>query len=112
MALFQSKSCLSAAAPFNDQFECGAVDSFITGTVDTGPMAGKMALSLPELHLGFDNSKDKQNVGIHEFLYLVDMADGECDGYPEQLKECAFSIPWFELVQTKINEIERRNGNI
>ena len=85
-------------AAFNERLECYQPDSTITGMVGTGPMAGKMMLCRAALHQGFGNSKDKQNVGIHEFVHLVDMADGECDGYPERLKEYPFSIPWFQLV--------------
>jgi Mlc titration factor MtfA (ptsG expression regulator) len=92
-------------AAFNAQFECGQADSRITGMVGTGPMAGKMALCRSALHQGFANSKDKHNVGIHEFVHLVDMLDGECDGYPERFKEYAYSIPWFELVRSKTDEI-------
>ena len=99
-------------ASFNERFECSQPDSFITGMVGTGPMAGKLALSRPALHQGFSNTKDKQNVGIHEFVHLVDMADGDCDGFPERLKKYAFSIPWFELVETKIAGIENDNSNI
>ena len=99
-------------AAFNDQFKCGAPDSTITGMVGTGAMAGKMALSRPALHLGFENTKDKQNVGIHEFVHLVDMADGECDGYPERLKEFAYSIPWFDLVEQKTRAIHKKQSNI
>ena len=99
-------------ASFNEQFECGQPDSCITGMVGTGPMSGKLALSQPALHLGFSNTKDKQNVGIHEFVHLVDMADGDCDGFPERLKEFAYSIPWFELVEKKITGIENNQSNI
>ncbi|MFT7184907.1 MAG: Mlc titration factor MtfA (ptsG expression regulator) [Pseudohongiellaceae bacterium] len=99
-------------ASFNERFECGQPDSLITGMVGTGLMSGKLALSQPALHQGFSNSKDKQNVGIHEFVHLVDMADGDCDGFPERLKKYAFSIPWFELVQNKIVGIESNNSNI
>ena len=97
---------------FNDTFECDAPDSNIAGMVGTGPMAGKMVLSQPALHSGFKNSRDKQNVGIHEFVHLIDMADGECDGYPERLKEYAFSIPWFALAEHKIGEIYNKKSNI
>jgi Mlc titration factor MtfA (ptsG expression regulator) len=62
--------------------------------------------------LGFANSRDKKNVGIHEFVHLIDMADGECDGYPERLKEYAYSIPWFELMLHKTQEISEGNSNI
>lgn len=97
---------------FNEKFECGQADSMIAGMVGTGPMAGKMALSQPHLHLGFSNHKDKKNVGIHEFVHLIDLADGECDGFPERLKDHAFSLPWFDLVRKKIDEIHRKKSNI
>ena len=109
---FNLKSAYLLPASFNAQFECGQPDSNITGMVGTGPMAGKLALCRPALYQGFENSKDKQNVGIHEFVHLIDMADGECDGYPERLKEHAFSIPWFELVEQKIKVIDNKKSNI
>ena len=109
---FNLKAVFLLPGAFNDEFVCGAIDSNITGMVGTGPMAGKMALSRPALHLGFENSRDKQNVGIHEFVHLVDMADGECDGYPERLKEFSFSIPWFDLVEQKTRAIHNKQSNI
>lgn len=99
-------------ASFNEKFECGQPDSVITRMVGTGPMSGKLALSRPALHQGFKNTRDKRNVGIHEFVRLIDMSDGECDGFPERLKEFAFSIPWLELVGDKISGIERKKSNI
>ena len=80
--------------------------------VGTGVLSGKLLLSKPHLYLGFENKKDKHNVGIHEFVHLIDMADGNCDGYPERLKEHAFSIPWFELVKYKIKQINTGKSNI
>lgn len=97
---------------FNDQFECGQSDSTIAGMVGTGPMSGKLALSLPHLYSGFENSKDKQNVGIHEFAHLIDMADGDSDGFPERLREFQFAIPWFDLVNKKRSEIDKNQSNI
>lgn len=99
-------------AAFNAQFQCGQADSVYTGMVGSGPMLGKMALSLPALHQGFDNDRDKQNVGIHEFVHLIDMADGRCDGFPERLKDYAFSIPWLEFVSHKISDIDHHRSNI
>ncbi len=109
---FNLKAVYLLPAAFNVRFECGQPDSSITGMVGTGSMNGKMALCKPSLYRGFENSRDKQNVGIHEFVHLVDMMDGECDGYPERLKEFAFSIPWFELVGVKIAEIKMGSTNI
>lgn len=109
---FNIKTVYLLPASFNEQFVCGQPDSVITGMVGTGPMSGKLALSKPHLHLGFDNARDKRNVGIHEFVHLIDMADGECDGFPERLREFAFSIPWFELVDKKTEEIYNRKSTI
>lgn len=99
-------------ASFNEQFECGMPDSCITGMVGTGPMAGKVAFSRPALIAGFSNSRDKHNVGIHEFVHLIDMADGECDGFPERLKSFEFSIPWLEMVSHQIKGIDDGHSNI
>ena len=99
-------------AAFNEKFECGRKDSNFTGLVGTGPMAGKMALSQPHLHLGFSNARDKHNVGIHEFVHLVDFADGKIDGFPERLKPYAFSIHWLDFIAKKIIEIDERKSNI
>ena len=109
---FNLKAVYLLPAAFNDRLECGQPDSCITGMVGTGRMDGKMVLCKSSLYRGFENSRDKQNVGIHEFVHLVDMMDGECDGYPERLKEFSFSIPWFELVGIKITEIEKGSANI
>ena len=109
---FNLKVVYLLPSPFNDRFECGQADSMFTGMVGSGPMHGRMALCKPSLYQGFLNSKDKHNVGIHEFVHLIDMLDGECDGYPERLKEYAFSIPWFELVRHKTKTIEQGNSNI
>jgi len=97
---------------FNDQFECAQEDSTIAGMVGTGPMAGKMALSRPHLHLGYKNSKDKNNVGIHEFVHLLDMADGRCDGVAESLHQHESTAIWFDFIEHKINEIDRGDSNI
>lgn len=99
-------------ASFNDDFECGKADSLCTGMVGGGPMQGKMALSKPALHQGFNISNDKQNVGIHEFVHLIDMADGNCDGYPERLLEFQYALPWFELVRKKMDDIDAQKSNI
>jgi MtfA peptidase len=99
-------------ASFNEQFECGQPDSLITGMVGTGPMTGKVAFSRPALIQGFTNSRDKHNVGIHEFVHLIDMADGACDGFPERLKSFEYSMPWLELVTQKIKGIDGGRSNI
>jgi len=97
---------------FNRDFECGQPDSTIAGMVGSGPMAGKMALSKPELHYGFRNSHDKKNVGVHEFAHILDMVDGRCDGDPKITESGRCSQQWFAFIQHKIGQIEKRKSNI
>lgn len=109
---FNLKTVYLLPAAFNEQFQCGQKDSLFTGMVGTGPMAGKMALSRPALYQGFRNPNDKRNVGIHEFVHLIDMADGDMDGFPERLKPYRFAMPWFELAAKKMQSIEKGRSNI
>jgi len=97
---------------FNENSEFGQHDSRITGLVGTHHMRGKMILAQPALHQGFSNDNDKRNVAIHEFAHLIDMADGDIDGLPEQICDQAFSLPWLDLVQKKIAEIKNNKADI
>lgn len=109
---FNIESVILLPARFNEKYQYGLSDSRISGMVGTGVMSGKMVLSKPDLHQGFENSRDKQNVGIHEFVHLIDMADGQCDGFPERVAQFEFSAPWFDFVQHKINEVTLGKSNI
>ena len=97
---------------FNESSEFGQQDSNITGLVGTHHLSGKMILCQPALHYGFSNDRDKRNVAIHEFAHLIDMADGQIDGLPAQIADKAYSLPWFDLVQRKISEINSGKSNI
>jgi Mlc titration factor MtfA (ptsG expression regulator) len=79
---------------------------YISGMVGSGgAMEGKMILSKPSLHLGFDNNSDKKNVGIHEFIHLLDKEDGSIDGVPTSLNNKRFAQPWMELIRKKTAKI-------
>ena len=67
-------------------------------------MNGQMILSKPALHLGFANETDKKNTAIHEFVHLLDKADGTIDGIPERLLEKQYVLPWMHLMEKKIEE--------
>ncbi len=77
----------------------------ILGMVGTGVMDGKMILAKTALEHGFWNDNDKRNVGIHEFIHLIDMQDGAVDGVPELLLDNKLSIPWLELVKKETKDI-------
>lgn len=99
-------------ASFNDNSEFRQHDSNITGLVGTAHLRGKMILSQPALHQGFNNDQDKRNVAIHEFAHLIDMADGDIDGLPRQISEHSYSLPWLELVARKIKQIDEGKSDI
>jgi hypothetical protein len=69
--------------------------------VASGVMEGKMILSKPSLHRWFSNETDKQNVGVHEFIHLLDKEDGDIDGIPATLLNEKYSIPWLKLIGKK-----------
>lgn len=99
-------------ATFNNKFETKCQNRNILGMVGTGYMEGKMILSKAALHRGFQNETDKVNTAIHEFVHLVDKMDGSIDGIPSLLLEKQYSIPWIDLIKTKIDEIYENHSDI
>jgi Mlc titration factor MtfA (ptsG expression regulator) len=97
---------------FDSSYQINSRHEVITGMVGRGAMEGKMILSKPALHRGFDTSTDKQNVGIHEFIHLLDKEDGSIDGIPATLQGREFSLPWMELIRQKTIEIKDGRSDI
>ncbi len=84
----------------------------ILGKVGSGNMNRLMILSLPALHQGFESEKGKGNVGIHEFVHLIDMADGATDGIPESLMRKQYVLPWLQLVHKETEKIKENESDI
>ncbi len=78
----------------------------ILGMVGWGYINGKMVLSKPSLRQGFENESTKSNVGIHEFVHLLDKADGATDGIPEALLSRQYTIPWIQMIKQKMEAIQ------
>ncbi len=97
---------------FDEDFQTEGSERRILGMVGTGYMNGKMILSKRALRYGFDNESDKKNTAIHEFVHLVDKADGNIDGIPTALLEKQYTIPWIDLIQHKIDEIYEGKSDI
>jgi len=97
---------------FDRDYNINSDKEIITGMVGSGAMDGKMILSKPSLHLGFDISNDKKNVGIHEFVHLFDKETGEIDGIPPGFEDKSFALPWLEFVSQKTNEIIANQSDI
>ena len=99
-------------ASFDSQFQINSREEVITGMVGSGTMEGKMILSKPALHRGFDTSTDKQNVGVHEFIHLLDKEDGSIDGIPATLHGKEYALPWLKLVREKTEAIIKKESDI
>lgn len=99
---------------FNDgfQFDKNAEGKNILGMVGTGLMHGKMILSRNALRNGFRNHTDKFNTAIHEFVHLLDKEDGTIDGVPSALLDHQYSLPWLDLIHTKMEEINNDKSDI
>jgi Mlc titration factor MtfA (ptsG expression regulator) len=106
------KEVLLYPGAFDRKFQVGSEHSNILGMVGSGSMEGKMILSKSALYKGFSNEKDKINVGIHEFIHLIDKSDGQIDGIPAQLQDKQYVLPWLDLVRQNMEEIHNAGSDI
>lgn len=97
---------------FDLNFELEVEDMAVQGMVGNAFLNGKMLLSKVSLHTGFLNKTDKVNTAIHEFVHLIDMADGATDGIPELFLDETNVLPWLDLMYIKIKEIEEGRSDI
>ncbi|MCF1715764.1 zinc-dependent peptidase [Flavihumibacter sp. RY-1] len=97
---------------FDQEFDTKSRDRNILGMVGSGVMNHKMILSKQALREGFSNKTDKHNTAIHEFVHLLDKADGAVDGVPEALLSKQYSLPWLKLIHRKIQEIKEDESDI
>ncbi len=98
---------------FNAEFQTeGNVYRNIMGQVGTGVYKNKMMLSKAALQTGFNNGTDKSNTAIHEFVHLIDAADGETDGVPRLLLDKMYTVPWLELMHREMEKINEGNSDI
>ncbi len=79
--------------------------TLLNGLVGYGGMIDKMYLSKKALYKSFEKDFDGKHTGIHEFLHLIDMEDGEADGVPDILIPKVYIKPWKELIQKEIERI-------
>lgn len=84
----------------------------ILGIVGGGRLKNKMVLSQKALRHGFENTSDKNNTAIHEFVHLIDMTDGDVDGLPLSIVDKPYALPWFDLIHKKIKHIDNKKSDI
>lgn len=98
---------------FNIEFETDTDDRNLAGLVGTGVYSNKMFLSKPALQAGFGPYANTSNTAIHEFVHLIDGADGETDGVPHILLPDKTQVaPWVNLMQEEMQKIADDNSDI
>jgi Mlc titration factor MtfA (ptsG expression regulator) len=96
----------------NLQFSNKTKNRNVAGLVGTGRFENQMILSKRALYHGFNNKTDKGNTAVHEFIHLIDKADGVIDGIPKMLLDKQYIIPWLQLVHKKMEAINDDKSDI
>ena len=101
---------------FNEQMEIEGDDDEsrpVIGMLDNRSQNGSTIIfSESALVAAFNGRADKNNVGIHEFVHLLDKADGDVDGIPEILMERQYVAPWLSVVKKAARKIEMGKSDI
>jgi len=97
---------------FDSEFQFEGENRSILGMVGSGYMNGQMILSRAALTKGFSKSAGKENTAIHEFVHLLDKADGATDGVPEILLAHEYIMPWLKMIHQEIHKIEAGRSDI
>lgn len=97
---------------FNEEFETEGGERPIMGMVGNGAMQNVMILSRPALYEGFEVESSKSQTAIHEFVHLLDKADGATDGLPEYTLNRQYTRPWLKLMLRTIEEMKKGRSDI
>ncbi|MFT3827676.1 MAG: zinc-dependent peptidase [Chitinophagaceae bacterium] len=92
---------------FNEEYGVEGGDRNILGMVGDGVMQRQMILSQPSLRSSFNNPVDGHNTAIHEFVHLLDKADGAVDGVPEYLLSRPYVLPWIKQIHETIRDMKQ-----
>ncbi len=109
------KTVLIYPNSFNEKFQTQRYNGhkeFISGMVDSLNQNGTVILSKPDLITAFDGIHHKENVGIHEFVHLLDKEDGVIDGIPEELLKHQYVGLWLHEIKNEIKKIEEGKSDI
>jgi len=98
---------------FDEDYQYEAADGRnITGMVGTGYMNGQMILSRNALIKGFSKNHGSENTALHEFVHLIDNADGATDGVPENFLPADCIKPWIHMMHQEVHKIETGHSDI
>lgn len=96
---------------FTTDFDIEDEEKNVLGMVGDGAMHRMMILSLPSLRAGFERN-GAGNTAIHEFVHLLDKADGATDGVPEYMIPKHLVTPWIRQMHKTIREIRENNSDL
>lgn len=96
---------------FDERFDVHSENNNVAGMVGSGAMNHKMILSLPALRAGFEKYSEG-NTAVHEFVHLIDKADGEVDGVPEYLIPKDLIDPWLQEMNRTVRAIREGDSDI
>jgi Mlc titration factor MtfA (ptsG expression regulator) len=96
---------------FTKDFDIADEERNVLGMVGDGAMHRMMILSLPSLRAGFEQ-KSAGNTAIHEFVHLLDKADGATDGVPEYMIPKDLVAPWMRQMHKTIQQIRNDTSDL
>lgn len=79
----------------------------ILGQVRPFQAGNIVLLSKESLERGFSNMNGNQNVGIHEFVHMIDRSDGDTDGIPKLIFPKELIQPWSSLMRSEMSRIRK-----
>lgn len=91
---------------FSRQYDTDGPGRNVLGMVGDGTLHRQMILSQPALRAGFLYPDNTHNTAIHEFVHLIDKADGVIDGVPQYLMDKDDAKPWKSYMQAYIRAIK------
>jgi hypothetical protein len=97
---------------FDKDFQFEGENRNIMGMVGSGYMNGQMLLSRAALTKGFSKDSGKENAAIHEFVHLLDKADGDTDGIPETFIPHEYAEPWLKMMHQEMHHISDGHSDI
>jgi hypothetical protein len=92
-------------------FATSGGDRRVAGMVGGGYLNGKLLLTRPALRQGFEHT-GPDNTGIHEFVHLMDKADGDTNGIPAYFLDNSYVVPWLEMIRAEMEAIEQGDSDI
>ena len=96
---------------FTQEFNVEDEERNVLGMVGDGAMHRMMILSQPALRAGFERN-GAGNTALHEFVHLLDKADGATDGVPEYMIPKELVSPWIRQMHQAIREIREGDSDI